>query len=357
VGVGAGGRRGALLVSLFLIGFAPWWIQFVRMQRLIGGPVVVESAMGFPWLPHAFLAEVGWTVDRNLVAYVGLLLYQFTPVGVALGAWGWLRLWRRDVRLSAFLSVLYLIHVAFSANYPVADRFAFHLPSYLIFALLIAAGIDGLANPVPGLAASPTKRLIVLYVLPVAILAPIPVYAIVPAVLRARDVTEADLGLHAIGTGARDSLAYFLNPNKRGDYSASTFGHASFAALAPRALVFSVKPGDTEAFVVMRYFQTVEGLRPDVHIEPAFFVADGQVGQWVLARAHADMTCRPLYLASLDPDLYPLSRLQADFDIVPEAHLYRLRPRRVPPGKPDCSAHPPASTGATLEQLIQRGMQ
>jgi hypothetical protein len=165
------------------------------------------------------------------------------------------------------------------------------------------------------------------------------------------------LGIQPIGTGARDTLAYFLNPNKRGDDSAARFGRSTLAQLAPDALVFTAKLSDQEAYVVLRYFQAVEGLRPDVRLELMLFDPLDEMSQAVLVQVHSQMWCRPLYLASLNPSAYPLETLRAEFEIVPEANLYRLLPRQPQPATPTCPDLDTRWTGITLDQLIRRAMR
>jgi hypothetical protein len=165
------------------------------------------------------------------------------------------------------------------------------------------------------------------------------------------------LGIQPIGTGARDTLTYFLDPNQRGNDSAARFGRSTFAQLAPNALVFTPRPGDLEAYVVLRYFQLVEGLRPDVRLELMLFNPVDEVSDAVAAQAHSQMWCRPLYLASLNPDTYPLATLRTKFEIVPEANLYRLLPRQPQPAASTCPDPDTRWAGVTLEQLLRRAVR
>ena len=349
-------REVVSVVGLFVVGFAPWWIQFLRMARITGVPLGIEAIAASPWLLSRMQVESWGRLAANLAGYAGLLIYQFMPIGVALGLYGWVRLWRAQPSAAGLLTALYIIHVAFSANYRVGDRFAFHQPSYVIFALLIACGVAGITRRLDARGqprAAPMVAVMRGALLAVA-LAPVPLYAAAPGAVRALGLTEADFGMHPIGTGARDGLAYFLNPDKRGDDSAARFGRSVFAQLAPNALVFAAKPGDREAFVMLRYFQLAEGLRPDVRLDMLIFISDSDVRQELVALARAQAACRPLYLASLHPDTYPLEQLRDDFEIVPEANLYRLRPRWALDTQAAC---PALDAQASIEQLIRSALQ
>lgn len=349
----AGVRPALAPAGFFLLGFAPWWIQFLRMARIIGVPLTFELAVALPWLPRRLVVRSWAEAGTNLLGYGGWLLYQFSPIGVALGLYGLIHLRRTRPRVANYLAALFLLHVAFSANYHVADRFTFHLPSYVVFALLLMAGLAGLRLPPARTALRFGWRAALL----AAILAPMAIYPLAPAALRAVGLTEARLGIQPIGTGARDTLAYFLDPNHRGEDSAERFGRSTLAQLAPEALVFTSKPGDLEAYVVLRYLQVAEAQRPDVYLELMLFEPSDELPQAVLGVVRTQAPCRPIYLASLSPKMYPVDQIRADFELVPEANLFRLHPRRPLPPAGGCLDPAQRRTGASLEELIWSAMQ
>jgi hypothetical protein len=336
-------RKVGGLVALFVVCFGPRWVQLARMARIVGLDTALAAGSG-AWLPRLVTPSSGELALTNVGAYVGLLLYQFLPTGAALGAYGFFRAWHEDRRIGAFLVGLFVLNAGFSANYPVPDRFKFHLPSYVVFVLAMMYGVDGLLRrlaPTRGYRSfwlSAVSRGILLALT----LAPLGVYAAMPSAIRSLGGSERTFGIPSTGGAFRDGLNYFFNPNKRGDVSAESFGRTTLAALRPRSLVFAAKPNDVEAYLVLRYFQLVEGRRGDVRVEAIEFVPSDEVPRAVLAEIRAQEGCRPLYLASLDPALYPLTDLQADFAIVPEANLYYLAPRRpaaTPPACPAVAAH------------------
>jgi hypothetical protein len=352
------GWRGIGLAAAFLVGFAPWWVQFIRMARIIGLPLTLELAVGLPWLPHRVGIPSAWAGLTDALTYAGWLVYQFTPLGVACGVYGFLCLRRAQLPVARFLLALFILHAAFSANYAVPDRFAFHLPSYLVFALFLSPGSAGLIGKLRARLPARAGLGAGLRGLSLALaLAPIPLYAAVPSLLRSWGVTESQVGVEPIGTGARDTWAYFLDPNQRGDDSAARFGRSTLAGLAPRALVFTPKQSDQEAYIVLRYYQLVEGLRPDVHLELLLFERADVAAQALLELARAQAGCRPLYLASLNAATVPLATLRAEFEIVPEANLFRLVPLRPVPTAAPCPDLESRWAGISPEQLIRSAMR
>jgi hypothetical protein len=276
------------------------------------------------------LADRLWTADlitgaTNLLVYVGWLIYQFTPFGVAVGVWGFVDLRRGSPVAFRLLIGLFTVHVVFSANYQVADRYAFHAFSYVVFALAMAVGFGRLLAAID--AASTGRRVgqvVAIAALAVAIVSPVAIYAAVPRALRAFGFDDAAIGIPPVGTGARDGIEYFLNPNRRGDYSAERFSRNTLADLAPDALVLAPKESDQEAYIALRYFQLVERRRPDVELDLVLWAPSTAVPSAILEHVRLVAPCRPVYFASLDPRSYPLEALGRTFTVTEEAGLYRI---------------------------------
>ncbi|MFN8386734.1 MAG: hypothetical protein U0X92_09985 [Anaerolineales bacterium] len=85
---------------------------------------------------------------------------------------------------------------------------------------------------------------------------------------------------------------------------------------------------DTDEYFVLRHFNRVEGVRPDVTvygwmtIPPASFDP-----QTVLDLIQESISQRPVYVASLSERFYAASELIETYCIVPENNLYRLYER------------------------------
>jgi hypothetical protein len=347
------------LVGAFGLGFSPWWVQFIRMARLIGFKLTLQVATGFPWLGRRMAIRAWWAVFTNLLGYAGWLMYQFTPVGVALGLYGFVVLKRRKRQVFWFLLALMVVHLLFSANYSPSDQFNFHLPSFLIFALAITFGVAGLFQALDILLRRHNAlRWATSLALPAClVLAPIWLYAYLPGALKSRGVSELQFGVYPIGTGARDTLAYFLNPNKRGDDSAARFGRSTLEELAPHALVFTPKTTDQEAYVILRYVQLIEGVRPDIRLDLLLFEPADDITQALYEQAIAQKGCRPIYITSLNPRSYPLERLGGEFEIIPEANLFRLLPKQVARNPQTCTDLAQSWSQVPLDELIRRAMR
>jgi hypothetical protein len=121
--------------------------------------------------------------------------------------------------------------------------------------------------------------------------------------------------------------------------------------------VLAPKPSDQETYAALRYFQLVEGRRPDVHLDMLLFSPLDDMQGAVLAQVRAQMWCRPLYLVSLHPDTIPLATLREEFEIVPQANLHRLLPRQPRPAESICPDLDARWAGLSIEQLITRAMR
>jgi hypothetical protein len=225
-----------------------------------------------------------------------------------------------------------LVYSAFGILYHVSDQFAFFLSAYVWFALALGLGTAALLTRL-----SASGRRWLLGGAAALILLMPPAYAAAPRLIRAAGGGDAVLGIPAIGTDVRDGLAYYMNPNKHGDYGAWDWGLSTIQALPPNALVLAEWYTDTDEYFVLRYFNAVEGLRPDVQLEgwPTEdpFAFDAALA---ISRVRAAAANRPVYLASLDDRYYGVSALQADYCFVAEHTLYRAYPRAAAPAGATC---------------------
>jgi hypothetical protein len=354
-----GVRRLLILSGLFGIGLAPWWIQFLRMARIIGVPLMLRIAFGFPWLGNRMSAASPLALLVHLLQYCGWLLFQFMPYGVIFGLYGFWKMHRARPMINWLFLTLLAIHILFSANYTLADQFDFHLPSYLLFSFGITWGLVEIWRHFERqtLFSRTGWRIGLSALALIGVLCPIGLYAAAPSILRSLGFTEERLNIPPIGQHSRDAFDYFINPNTRGDDSAARFAHSTLAQLAPNALVFTPKPSDQETYVVLRYVQLIEGERPDVHLELMLFDPANDIRQGILELALSQAGCRPEYLASLNPQVYPLEALRAHFEIVSEANLYRILPLDTRQNSTTCPAVDARWTGLPFKQMLQLAMR
>jgi hypothetical protein len=138
-------------------------------------------------------------------------------------------------------------------------------------------------------------------------------------------LNDASIGIPKIGVGLRDGLAYYINPDKRGDSSAYDFGTQTFANLAPNSIVIAEWYTDTDEYFILRYFSKVKMVRSDVTVigwptqDPFSF--DSQLALKLIKDSFQE---HPIYLASLSDRFYAASQLIETYCIVPENNLYRL---------------------------------
>jgi hypothetical protein len=235
------------------------------------------------------------------VAFYGrMLVEQFTIWGLALSAVGWVWLiWRRRP-LAFLLLVSFLLQAASSMAYYLDPRNqAFFLPSFLILAVTIGAGAGALLR---GLGArqrwSPrVKTILVAFTCLACCL--LPAYLLLHSYPEMHDRHHHD---QALGIWRQD-----LQQGQQ----ARRLAEAGLPGVAPG--------GDWEQVTPLRYYQWVEGLRPDVEV------------LYPLGRLEeAAAAGRPLYVARTQPGLAdrwhpsasgPLIALHEEpvFELPPEA--------------------------------------
>ena len=333
------GKRWLLAAVFFLLGFSPYLIQFLRMLRTFPLERVLGPAVGATFL-RGSLATTPLALAGSGAAYAIFLLYQFNPAGVALGLYGWWTGRRSYPTLWDQAAAAYSIYLAFGLVYAVSDQFAFFLPAHIFWAVAMGMGAARLLAR----ARAGWRRRLAAVVLALTAVVMVPFYEVAPDLLRQMGITEEVLGIPQIGTGVRDGLDYYLNPNRRGDTAAYDFGRETLQALPAEAVVIAEWYADTDEYFVFRYFAAIEGVRPDVEVvgwptvDP--FAFDPAL---VVEKVEAASGRRPVYLASLSEAYYGASTLAERYCIVAENNLYRLYPRKDAAGR-RCVVPSPSAT-------------
>ena len=314
-------RRLLLYAVAFLLGFSPYLVQFLRLLRTFPLGELLGPAAGATFVEGS-LALTPAALAASFVSYLTFLFYQFTPVGVLLGLYGFWRGRRVDAGLWRKTVALYLVYFLFGLVYRVTDQFAFFLGAHVIWALAMGLGVTLLQR-----LSAPVRRWLAAILGAILLLTPL-LYQVAPGLLRAVGIDDRAFGVPQIGTGVRDGLAYYLTPNKRGDTTAYRFGHDTLAALPPHALILAHMYSDTDEYFVFRYLTEVEKMRPDVELvgwptEDPFDFDPTLATELIAARLPA----QPIYLASLSDDYYAAGTLVRDYCVVLESNLYRLYPR------------------------------
>lgn len=313
------------LVLAFLLGFAPYLVQLLRLLRTFPPEMVMGPAVGATFL-RGSLATTPALLLQSLVGYLIFLVYQFNPLGVLLGAYGWWIGRRAYPVLWAKAVALYAVYLLFALVYRVADQFAFFLAAHVFWAVALGMGTAVLLDAAQSFTAA-RRRALGLLLAASVLLMPL-LYAGAPRLLRAVGIDEAAFGVPQVGNGVRDGLAYYVNPNKRGDTAAAAFGRETLQRLPPDAVVLAAWYVDTDEYFVLRYFAVVEGMRPDVAlvgwptVDP--FTFDPALAREKIA---ADLPQRPVYLASLSEEFYDARTLLTLYCVQPEDNLYRIYSR------------------------------
>jgi hypothetical protein len=325
--------RWILLCGLaFVAGFAPYLIQLARMLRTfpltqVSGPVVgstfLQGLLGTP-LPELL---------SSLPMYLIFLIYQFGPVGLAAGVYGFWKGKASSPELWRTMIAFYAVYALFGMAYHVSDQFAFFLGSHLFWAMAMGFGVAHFAR-----GRQPTGQRWLAVALALAVVVMPPFYGAMPRLARSVGVTDDSFGIPQIGVGVRDGLEYYLNPNNHGDDGAYRFGTETLDSLPHGAVVITQWYTDTDEYFILRYLATVEGMRPDVEIvgwpHEELIEFDSAIA---LAKIESDLRRgRPVYLASLSERYYQASTLVERYCIVPEGSLYRIH--QVPPESPDITA-------------------
>lgn len=323
-------KQGLWLMIAFLIGSMPYWLQFLRLLRTFTLSEVLGTAVGATFLQSSTAHTLNQLVLSG-TSYLIFLVYQFLIVGLLLGLYGWWSGRQSYPDLWNKAAALFVVYLLFGLLYSVSDQFAFFLGAHIFWAVAIAMGVAQLE-----LKAWPDRRWVIDIILALSLLIIPLFYDAAPGTLRAAGVTEADFGIPQIGTGTRDGLKYYLNPNKFKDVAADAFGLQTLASLPPNSLVLAEWYTDTDEYFVLRYYVVVAGLRPDVEIagwpteDP--FTFDPQLARDKIA---AELPNRPIYLASLDEGFYAASEILANYCVVEEYNLYRIFPKDAP-GQQSC---------------------
>lgn len=308
--------------AAFLAGFSLYLIQFIRMLKNFPASELIGPALGSNFLSG--LATLSPTVIGGIVIkYLLFLALQFGPIGIVLGSAGFRQAARNDASSTRKIAACFIVYAFFGVFYRVADQFAFYLTSYVFFAMLMGIGLNRFFSTLR----DKTRFILTISLLLTILLTP-PFYRILPSLAERGGVNDTSLGIPQVGVGVRNGLAYYLDPNKRGDYLAYQFGTDTLMSLPPNAVVIAEWYIDSDEYFILRHFNRIEKLRPDVIVEGWITIPIASFdSQAAVNLIQASISQRPVYLASLSERFYAASALVEMYCIVPENNLYRLYKR------------------------------
>ena len=303
----------------FLFGFSLYLLQFIRMSTNFS----LDEIMG-PVVGSTFLIQLGTLspilLGESLLRYLFFLTVQFGLIGLFLGGIGIRKIFEDKDSTLRKIVFFFIMFALFGIFYRVTDQFTFFIPSYVFWALLMGIGLHYILGLIPE-----KKHFVLLIILGLLLLVTPFFYNALPYVAERNGFNDASIGIPEIGAGIRDGLTYYINPNKRGDKQAYDFGYQTISNLAPDSLVIAEWYTDTDEYFILRYFNKIKKVRPDVTVvgwptqDPFSF--DSQLALDLIENS---FSAQPVYLASLSDTFYAASNLIEMYCVIPENNLYRL---------------------------------
>lgn len=303
----------------FLAGFSVYIIQLLRISANFSPTELIRLMAG-----TTFLSQVGTfspiLLGESLLSYLFFLTLQFGPTGLIFGLLGVRKIYLdKDLTLQKIVS-FFIVFALFGIFYRVTDQFTFFITSYVFWAMLMGIGSLYAFSLIPK-----KTHLLLSGILGVLLFATPFFYTTLPLLAERYGFNDNTIGVPKIGTDIRNGFAYYLNPNKRGDFNAYNFGNQTISNLEPDSVIIAEWYTDTDEYFIFRYFTRVKKTRADVTVvgwpiqEPFSF--NPQLAMDVIKTSLPE---HPVYLASLSDRFYAASKLIEMYCIVPENNLYRL---------------------------------
>ncbi len=306
--------RGVTLSSLALtLAAAPLLILLVRDARTYGMGLsetvrwALFSFEGYDF-SEAFLDFSLAMFPSDLFEWVAFLSIQFVGLSGLCGLLGAVKSRRLlGGSRAIYVALLYAGGFAFAFAYRVGDRYVFYLPSYLPFAIWIGLGWQWVAErwSLPGRSVL-AQRWSYALLAGAVVLTPVAAYRAAPELV-ARGITFRDTR-RVPGPGGK---YFFLWPPKAGYFDAQVYAEQALE-VAPRDAVLLADPILSSP---VRFLQVVDGTRPDVTVRYCC---------WAIDQALAEADGRPVALADLAPEVYPVDWLREAYHIRPVEPLYLL---------------------------------
>ena len=263
--------RGALLLLFFAVGFSPYLVLLVREIMSWGVPSVLERAAGGDFSKYIFAVRNPLEFLFVCTSFTVIALSQFHLFTIVCVA-GIRHAFRNDRRFSMLLVLYAALHTIFVINYQVPDRPFFYLPTFLVLAIFTGEGIDSALRWSRTVLGGRAARLavgagMVLMTLINPLQHRLTLHIVKNVVSEERldsrleRFRHSDFLLFMPHVPGRDDIAYYLNPVKRGNYSADYY----------REVMESAPPGSVivddwyHGYSIMKdYYQEVTGVRQDL---------------------------------------------------------------------------------------------
>lgn len=287
---------GALMVGISTYLYLPYLLTFNPQFNYAATynsagelvPVNLYTPDGLWWLVSgkAFAGVMmGYSASelwQETVAYGVHLWRAFFAVGITPGLIGMVLLFRQNWRVGGMLALMFLVNAVFYVDYRVIDKETMFLPTYVVWAIWLAFGLQWLLDWVQD---QPEAAL--------------------------RQWGYRVVCIAIVCTVGSSMLVNWGQVDLRDDYSTRLRGEWILREVPRNAVVF----GWWETVPVVQYLQMVEGQRPDILAINRFLIGYDELETFV----EENRGKRPLYF-----DTIPAG-LDNQYRFVKDGLLYRLR--------------------------------
>ena len=168
----------------------------------------LNELMG-PMIGSTFLSQLGLaslvSLYESLLSYLFLLIVQFGPFGIILGILGFRKVLKDKDWTLRKINSLFIVFTLFGIFYRVTDQFTFFIASYVFWAILMSIGSVYAFRLIPE-----KMRLLLLVILALLLFTTPIFYNALPHLAERFGLNDAAIGIPKIGTGIRNSLAYYI---------------------------------------------------------------------------------------------------------------------------------------------------
>lgn len=239
------------MVLLWIFGALPYEYLIVK-NILHSGEMwgtLASAAFGIRWQGAVLNTTLSSQIIKENLMYI---IFNFPTPNILLGLVGLWALYKVSPKrwFANVLLALLILFFLFAFRYTVPDRYAFLIPFYCIFSILIGVGVSMLIGRKSSKAMT--------YVVAALCLLPVPAYMMAPKIAKQMGVTIG----HGREIPYRDDYVYFLQPWRTGYRGAERFANEALDSLEPAAIIFA----DATTSPPLLYTQQVKAKRPDVKI-------------------------------------------------------------------------------------------
>ena len=195
--------------------------------------------------------------------YLLLLVINYPSAALAFGFVGFFAFWKKQERRFVFwfVSLGLIVNSVWAVNYHIWDQYAFALPTWVLFGLFVAVGLDYLWKRLKAF------RLVIILAMTTILLGPY-LYASIPRWSKQPGFWKNYFEYFHYSSNLWDAAEYFANPNKR-DYRLTTSVARAIFNKLPQGAVLYDSDGKG-SYPLMLYFRDIYKLRDDIEYVAIF---------------------------------------------------------------------------------------